>query len=113
MNVTLTLSNTEQLILTRPDGATGSDMDFSAEYVITAGDNDVTSLSIDDISVTGISDVSGNALSGDNIDLGSVQISYSGHATSGGISIDATAPTATIAVADEQVQTVANLHDSQ
>ena len=101
MNVTLTLSNTEQLILTRPDGATGSDMDFSAEYVITAGDKDVTSLSIDDISVTGISDVSGNALSGDNIDLGSVQISYSGDATSGGISIDANAPTATIAVADE------------
>ena len=101
MNVTLTLSNKEQLMLTRPDGAAGSDMEFSKEYVITAGDKDVTSLSIDDISVTGISDVSGNALSGDNIDLGSVQISYSGDATSGGISIDANAPTATIAVADE------------
>lgn len=101
MNVMLTLSNTKQLILTRPDGAAGSDMDFSAEYVITVGDNDVTSLAIDDISVTGISDVSGNALSGDNIDLGSIQISYTRDATSGGISIDANAPTAAIAVADE------------
>ena len=50
-------------------------MEFSAEYMITTATT-MSLVSIDDISVTGISDVSGNALSGDNIDLGSVQINF-------------------------------------
>jgi hypothetical protein len=105
MNITLTLSNKEQLKLTRPEDASGSDMVFSAEYVITSGDIDVADFAIDTLAITGISDVSGNMLSDDNIDLNSVPITYTGDATSNGISIDANAPTATIAVDDNSAHT--------
>ena len=105
MNITLTLSNKEQLKLTRPEDASGSDMVFSAEYVITSDDIDVAEFAIDSLAITGISDVSGNVLSDDNIDLNSVPVTYTGDATSNGISIDATAPTATIAVDDNSAHT--------
>lgn len=101
MNVTLTLSNSKQLVLTRPDGAAASDMVFSADYVIASGDTDEPDLVIESLSIAGISDVSGNTLSSESIDLSSVPITYAGDAKSDGISVDANAPTATIAVADD------------
>jgi hypothetical protein len=60
MSVSLTLSNSKVLSLTRAEGANASDTTFSAEYVIIAGDTDADELTVTAYDIINVSDISGN-----------------------------------------------------
>lgn len=93
MQVKLTLSNDMVLNLTRPDGATGADKVFSADYIIQDGDSDVSELAVASYAVQNIVDISGNpATNSKSLEL--VSKTFSGMASDAGVAVDANAPTA-------------------
>ena len=93
MNVKLTLSNGEIITLVRPEGALGGSKVFSTDYVIEDGAEDVET-TITAYSVQNIVDVSGNEATNSKSINQILPPKFSGMLSDGGISIDATAPTA-------------------
>ena len=104
MQVSLTLSNNKQLKLLRADNADGSVKTFSAAYVISEDDDDVTLLSLKNYSLVNIKDIAGNVANND-LALADVEVNFSGVAQEGKIKIDATAPTAKLLGSDDNPHT--------
>ena len=77
MAVKLTLTNNKVLTLLRPDGATDTDMVFSADYIIAEGDTDDDDLGVKSYTLENISDISGNAADA-SVALGEITQTFDG-----------------------------------
>ena len=95
MAVTLTLTNNKVLTLLRPDGATDTDMVFSADYIIAEGDTDDDDLGVRSYTLENISDISGNAADA-SVALGEITQTFDGVIDSDTIAVDANAPAAKV-----------------
>ena len=104
MQVKLTLSNDKVLTLIRPDGATGADKVFSADYIIANGDKDAADLTVKSYAIQNVIDISGNpASNAKSLEL--ITSTYSGMATDGGVAVDANAPNAKLTGSDANPHT--------
>ena len=95
MAVKLTLTNNKVLTLLRPDGATDTDMVFSAEYIIAEGDTDDDDLGVKSYTLENIADISGNAADA-SVALEEITQTYDGVIDSDTIVVDANAPAAKV-----------------